>query len=123
MDYRKITSRSSLQYRLQQDATTDENGIRLYQGRYMIALGTYYTPTVGVAVDVELEDGTILNCYVGDIKADKDTDVTNRYQKHDGSVIEFIVDTDKLPSVVKKYGNVAVLPQFQANVKKITVYR
>lgn len=58
MDYRTITSPSSKQYALQQKATTDpETGIRMYDGCYMVALGTYYAQQAGERFHITLTSG------------------------------------------------------------------
>ena len=95
MDYKKVTSKQSRQYKLlnSDHASTDpETGIRLVDGRYCIALGSGYTHEIGRYVDLVFEDGTILECILGDAKADEHTDETHRYHSVDGSVAEFVVD-------------------------------
>ena len=64
----------------------------MYEGRYCIAVGTAYAKKIGTYIDVVLEDGTILNCILGDVKSDAHTDETHRFHAVDGSVVEFIVD-------------------------------
>lgn len=96
MAYTKVTSRASAQYALlnSADAYTDpDTGIRMYQGRYCIAVGQGYTKQIGTKIDLVLEDGTIWKCVLGECKAIKDTDnSTHTYCKWDGSVAEFIID-------------------------------
>lgn len=94
MDYKAVTSRNSTQYKiLNADvAYTDETtGIRMYDGLYCVAVGTYYA-LPGDKIDVTMTNGTVFHCIVGDAKADIHTDATNRYQAQDGSVLEMIVD-------------------------------
>lgn len=118
MPYTAITSKSSTQYKLQQYAYTDENGLRKIDNAYMIAVGSYYGK-VGDLVEVELSTGNIFLAYIGDQKATKDT-INNQYQKHDGSVIEFIVDGSSLNKTAKKLGSVSCLG-FEGEVVNITV--
>lgn len=121
MDYRCITDTHSAQYRLQQHAETDENGLRTYNGRYMIAVGTYYGE-VGDNLTVTLDTGVSFDCVIGDIKADSTTDETNRYHPmadDKGNLIEFIVDTKELPRSVRWMGTVSALDDFAGNVEKI----
>lgn len=96
MAYTKVTSRTSAQYALlnSEDAYTDKKtGFRMYQGRYCIAVGSGYTQKVGSKIDLVMEDGSIIQCVLGDCKADKDTDAkTHTYCIWDGSVAEFIID-------------------------------
>ena len=122
MDYRCITNTSSAQYKLQQEAETDENGLRTVDGYYMIAVGTYYSETVGDKFKVTLDSGESFRAVVGDIKDNSDTDRLNMYRPLTGGrgdMIEFIVDTKKLPKKVKTWGSVSALPEFSGNVKKI----
>ena len=97
MDYTATTDKSSRQYALLncEDAYTDtETGIRMVDGRYCIALGSYYTHNVGQYVDLIFTDGTVVNCILGECKADSHTDPTNRFHAVDGSVAEFVVDSE-----------------------------
>lgn len=119
MSYRAITCKTSKQYKLQQKAKTGKFGIRTVEGRYLIAMGTYYTKNVGDKFDITLSDGTIIKCMIGDIKADKDTDSKKQKQKYDGSIIEFITDTDKMPSTVKRAGSYTVCKKFSGSIKEI----
>lgn len=121
MDYRTITNRNSMQYKLQQDAETDANGLRVYNGRYMVAVGSYFHAPVGTYLDVELADGTMLNCVVGDAKQDRHTDAQN-LQTANGNIVEFIVDINTLPSSVKSSGNVSCLTGFDGEVARVTVH-
>lgn len=89
----------------------------------MVAVGTFYSKEVGQELIIELDNGTTFEAIVSDIKDDKHTDSTNRQHKVDKSVIEFIVDTKKLDSTIKKMGDCSysTLNQFQGNVSNIIV--
>lgn len=108
-------------------AYTDERGIRCVDGRKLIAVGSYYCDTIGTYMDVFLEDGTIIPCMMGDMKADKDTDRTNRYAG-DKSVIEFVIDApDGYAAFQKIYpetltGNYSVYPEYQSVVVGLRIY-
>lgn len=121
MGYTAITSVTSPQYKLQQKCTTGDYGIRTYDGRYCIALGTYYTKEIGQYVDVELTNGTILKCVLGDVKSDKHTDSMNRQMSQNGNVVEFIVDMSSLDSRAKSSGNISSIPGFEGDIKSITL--
>lgn len=107
MDYRKITNKSSKQWALQQLAETNENGFRVFNGKYLVAVGTYYCKDVGKEMRITLEDGKEINVMVGDIKQDIHTDKNNQYMTDNGNIVEFIVDVDKLDPLTKKLGNVS----------------
>lgn len=119
MDYRCITNTESAQYKLQQDCCTDENGLRVYDGCYAVALGTYYSSTVGDKFHITLDTGEEFDVIVGDVKADCDTDKTNRYVPINGNIIEFIVDTRKLPKDVRWMGTVSAIDIFEGSVESI----
>ena len=119
MGYKSITCKSSKQYKLQQKAKTGKFGIRTVEGRYLIAMGTYYTKNVGDKFDIKLSDGTIIKCMIGDIKSDKHTDARRQKQKYDGSIIEFISDPAKMPSNVKRTGSYTACRKFSGSIKEI----
>ena len=107
MDYRKITDKTSKQWNLQQLATTNEKGFRVFNGRYLVAVGSYYSKDVGKEMRITLEDGKKINVMIGDIKQDIHTDTNNQYVPVNGNIVEFIVDTDKLDPLTKKLGDVS----------------
>lgn len=95
MGYTAVTSRTSPQWKLLRgssaytDATT---GLRMVDGRYCIAVGTFYCSTIGTKINLIMENGATVECILGDVKSDRHTDPTHRYQAQDGSVVEMIVD-------------------------------
>lgn len=100
MGYRAITDTDSPQYALQRKATTDkETGVRMVDGCYLVAVGTYYADHVGQKLDVVMESGEVFTVMVGEFKSDEHTDATHRFHvgdetyPGDGSVLELIVDT------------------------------
>lgn len=124
MDYRCITAKSSPQYKLQHNKayTDDRTGIRMVNGRYCIALGSYYVKTVGTKVDLIMKNGKVIKCILADQKADKDT-INNHRQHPDGSIIEVLVDTGSLPRKVKRTGDVSYVNPFKGSIKKIRIYK
>ncbi len=122
MDYRKITSKNSKQYQLQANyAHTSPDGYRMVGERYCIALGSYYTKSVGCYVDVVLENGIVIPCILGDCKANCDT-LDNNSRGKDGGVAEFIVDEKQLPPQVKKAGDCSNFYDWDSPVVEIRIY-
>lgn len=120
MDYRTITSRSSMQWQLQQSATTDENGFRRYNSDYMIALGTYYTGyECGKRFRITLDTGESFEAITGDVKSDQHTDALHQHRY--GNVVEFIVDTECIPEMCRLMGDMsyAEAVNFSGNIAKI----
>lgn len=124
MDYRAITNTDSKQYKLQQCySKTGEYGIRMADSRYIVAIGTYFTPDIGQYFDIILENGTVIPCILGDQKADADTDSDNIITKHNGCMSEFIVDSDALNKDVKFHGDMSYcLKDWDSPIKTIKVY-
>ena len=122
MDYRCITLTTSKQYKLQNSiAYTGDYGIRMVNGRYCVALGSYYTTTIGQYIDVELENGNVIKAILADCKADKDTNSTNKMHP-DGSVVEFVVDTRVLNSTAREMGDLSYVNGWNSKVVNIKVY-
>lgn len=118
MDYRKIKDKTSKQWNLQQLATTNEKGFRVFNGRYLVAVGSYYANEVGKELKITLDNGFVFYVMVGDIKMDIHTDANNQYVPINGNIIEFIVDIDKLDPITKKLGDVSNLG-FEGKIVKI----
>lgn len=122
MDYRRITLTSSKQYKLQHSlAYTGEHGIRMVNERYCVAVGSYYTTTIGQYIDIELENGNVIHGILADCKDDKDTDSTNRLHS-DGSVVEFVVDTKVLDDTAKIMGDISYVNGWDSKIINIKVY-
>ena len=117
MDYKCITNKESTQYQLQQNAWTDNEGLRRYGafGDYMIAVGLPYGK-VGDRVLVTFDNEESIYCIIGDSKGD-------RYY-HDCSkgacVVEFIVDTQELNSKAKNMGDCSYIEGLEGEVRTIT---
>jgi hypothetical protein len=109
MDYRKITDKTSKQWKLQEQAWTEERGFRKIGEHFLVAVGTFYADEVGKELLIEFEDGQKIKAIVGDIKQDKHTDSTNRYVPVNGNIVEFIVDVEKLDPEVIRRGDVSLL--------------
>ncbi len=120
-NYSAITNRFSKQYKIEEVAHTDEYGFRIYDDRYLIAIGTYFNAPVGTYIDVELENGVIIPCIVGDIKSDADTDDNNVYSLSCGCASEFIVDGFKIDPYTR--GDVSsISEEWESPVVHIIVY-
>ena len=107
MPYTAITSTDSPQYKLQCQAHTGNYGIRMVGDRYCVALGSYYTTTIGQKFDLVLENGTVIPCVLSDIKADEHTLCDNVTTANNGCVSEFIVDINHLKKDIKTHGDIS----------------
>lgn len=116
-DYRCLTSKTSKQYALQQKAYTDNQGLRRLNGYYMVAIGKGWNIPVGHTCEITLSSGQKVYCVVSDVKQNRHTDHTNRYDCK-GGVLEFIVDTKALPRQIKRLGDISYLG-FHGSVVKV----
>lgn len=125
MSYKAITSKSSLQYKLQsQYAYTGDYGIRQVNNRFCVAIGTFSDAKVGTYIDLVLENGNVIPCIVGDFKANNHTDSNNMVTKHNGCVSEFIVDRSALHTTAKKMGDISYCrEEWKSSVKTVIVYQ
>lgn len=99
---------------------TDTNG----NDRYCVALGTFWAgghpEHIGRCIDVIMVNGAVLRCVLGDVKQEEHTK-NNKYGKTNNDVLEFIVDTRKLPQGV--HGDVSMCAEeFEGDVKEMIVY-
>lgn len=116
-----ITNKKSKQYALLQDSESNDLGFKTLNDRYLIAIGTYFDASVGTYVDLVLENGEEIECIIGDIKADKDTDSLNVFSAC-GCCSEFIVDSDFV-SLTDCPGDVSsVMENWDSKVVSIKVY-
>ena len=123
MPYTAITSKSSPQYKLQQIAYTGTYGIRQYDNRYCVAIGTGFNADVGTYFDLILANGTVIPCIVADIKADRHTDSNNMITVANGCLTEFIVDSSALDENAKRMGDISYCNEdWNSRVEKIRVY-
>ena len=123
MPYTTITSKSSQQYKLQKIAYTGTYGIRQYDNRYCVAIGTAFNADVGTYFDLILANGTVIPCIVADIKADRHTDSNNMVTIANGCLTEFIVDSSTLNRKAKRMGDISYCNEdWNSRVEKIRVY-
>lgn len=121
MDYRMITDTSSKQWEMQQSAYTDENGLRKIDDYYCVALGSGISDKLGNKFKITFESGETIKVIAADQKADQHTDSTNTYMDLGNgriNIVEFIVHTEKMPSIVRTMGDISHMPgdKFYGNI-------
>ena len=91
MDYRSITDKTSKQYQLVSEMSADETGVLVNDsGDYAVAMGSAWG-AVGDRFTVTLDDGKTFTVIMADMKQDRHTDKTHRFDAY-GGIIEFIID-------------------------------
>ena len=127
MDYSCITDDTTMQWELQQKAYTNEYGLRKIGTDYCVAVGSYYSETVGERFKITLDNDNEFTVIISDLKKDEHTDSSNRYSPvydengefYSANVLEFIVDTNQLHSMVTTLGTVSYYDEFKGNIVSI----
>ena len=119
MSYTAITNKSSKQWILQQQATTDGNGFRCIDGLPLVAIGTGWGLSVGDYATVICDNGNVFDVVIGDIKSDVHTLEDNKTTTSNGCRCEFIVDMGSLNHSVRNRGSVSVLQEYSGYVVDI----
>jgi hypothetical protein len=104
-------------------AQNDMKGLRTVNGRYCVALGTYFTDQIGQYFDIVLSNGVVIHCVLGDIKANIHTDTSNVYTLSNGCLSEFIVDENALDKKAKDMGDVSYAYElWDSSIEEIIIY-
>ena len=127
MDYSCITDDTTMQWELQQKAYTNEYGLRKIGTDYCVAVGSYYSETVGERFKITLDSDNEFTVIISDLKKDEHTDSSHRYSPvydengkfYSANVLEFIVDTNQLHSMVTTLGTVSYYNEFEGNIVSI----
>lgn len=116
MSRSKVGDKNSAQYKLQKLAKVGKYGITTVNGRYCIAVGSGVGADIGQYVDLVLENGTVIECIVGDHKG-------ATFRSSNGCVSEFIVSVSKLASAAKSSGSISSCQSdWNSPVKTFIVY-
>ena len=95
MGWQMITATTSTQYKLREQAgmNFDQEGFGRINGRYVIACTTTFG-NVGDYIDFYQEDGSIIQCIIGDIKNQNDPGCNEWGHNNGQTIVEFVVDKD-----------------------------
>ena len=131
MDYKAITDKTTPNYNFTHENANfhvGKSGLTYYQdgeNTYpVVAVGSGISDKIGQLIEVTLDNQghpNTLRCVVGDQKDDGDTDpTTHTIHKNDHSVVEFLVDYDRLketnPTAINM-GDLTYLDNSQFNLK------
>ena len=104
-------------------ASPDQDGFMMLDDRYLIAVGSRFDTEPGQYMDLVLENGVVIPCIMGDLKADQDTDSTNTFTYHSRCCSEFIIDKNTIRSDIYKRGNASLkMSMWDSPVVSIIVY-
>lgn len=126
MDYKLITDKSSPQYKfIQENCKVSDNGFLMVDNEwYCVALGNYFSDSIGTKYIITLENGNQIKVVKTEIKDNLHTCDLNYQHKIDGSVIEFLLDTTKLQDKKTQNGylwngNLNNVVEFKGGIIKI----
>jgi hypothetical protein len=126
MNYEKITSTSSQQYKFISefmDTTYEDGLLRLKSDTQFIgvALGSYFGK-IGSKFKFTLEGGVVFYAVKVEEKSDSHT-INGCVQKWDSSIIEFVVNKNfkNFHKDAANAGNLAVLPQYRGMIEIIEI--
>ena len=118
MDYRTVTDTTSKQYAIISQSNIKEDGIIYYEDKYvLVALGSYYGD-VGSKYKLTFENGKTIFVIKADQKSNAHV-IDGCYHESNNSIVEFVVDTNKLQSIATKSGDVGLLSEFKGKIIKI----
>lgn len=121
--YTAVTARSSPQYKLlnsDECYTDEETGIRMIDGCYCVALGSYYGSVIGTKYKITLSSGNSFMAVLCDQKSNRHTDSNHQYAVRNRDIVEFYVEKSKIPENIR--GDYGALEQFSGSVVKIERY-
>ena len=130
--YTACTDRSAPQWRLQQIAKTDENGVRVVldpngEWRFCVALPVYWaggtSKDIGKCVDIKMANGATLKCVLGDTKRVwKSVNGEGKYGVGHNEVIEIQCDLSRMNPIVPRMGDGSYIgEEWVGDVESITV--
>ena len=123
MDYRTLTDTTSRQWELQQYAWTDSDGFRRIGDDYCVALGTIYGE-IGDRFRITTDEGNVYTAIEADAKGTDAVFYDNihswyHYAGNGCNVVEFVVQTEYLPSAVTISGSCGAVDCLSGNIVSI----
>lgn len=123
MDYRALTDTASRQWELQQMAWTDSDGFRRIGDDYCVALGTVYGE-IGDRFIITTDEGNTYTAIMSDAKGSDavfydDIHSWYHYAGNGCNVVEFVVQTEYLPSAVTISGSCGAVDYLSGNIVSI----
>lgn len=115
-----ITNKTSLQYKLKQDAgmNFDSEGIGVIDGRYVVATTSTFGK-VGDYIDVVQSNGNVLKCIIGDIKNPSDPGCNKWGHLNGQCVVEFVVDKETYYGKKNNFGTDSNHPEWKQYVTEV----
>ncbi len=113
-------SRKSAQWKkIQTIAYSDGNGLRKVGNYYCVAMGSYYSTTLGDLFRITTANGNTFCVILCDFKANAHTNSTHQYTARNQCITEFYVDYSCFNSAARSAGSISVIPGFGGKITSI----
>ena len=119
-NFRKSVNRNSGQWAIlnSEGTWTDDNGFRRKGDDYMVAMGSYYTRSLGDRFKITTDKGNVFTVTICDWKNDAHTDAKHQYSVGTGCIVEFYVDNN-LCSAVRTSGSASSISELSGKIIEI----
>lgn len=118
-NYRMLNKKSPQWNKIQTIAYSADNGLRYVDNYICVAMGSFYTQTLGDLFRITTEEGNIFEVIITDFKSDKHTNSTHQYTIANQCILEFYVDMNELDSSVAYGGNISRIDGFEGKIVSI----
>lgn len=117
--YTALSRQSSQWRKIQTIAYSDANGLRKVGDYYCVAMGSYYSTTLGDLFRITTEHGNVFSIIICDFKADRHTNNTHQYTARNQCITEFYVDYSCFNTAAKRSGSVSAISGFSGKITSI----
>jgi hypothetical protein len=117
--YTALSRQSSQWKRIQTIAHSDPNGLRKVGDYYCVAMGSYYSTTLGDLFRITTEHGNVFEIIICDFKADRHTNATHQYTARNQCITEFYVDYSCFNSAARRAGSISAISGFSGKITSI----
>ena len=117
--YKKLNRASGQWKKIQTIAYSDANGLRKVDDYYCVAMGSYYTKTLGDLFKITTSTGNVFEVIITDFKSDRHTDVNHQYTLTNQCMVEFYVDYACFNPKAKRSGSISSIAGFEGKVVKV----
>lgn len=124
-DRKFITDKTSPQYEYLKNSKSMNYGIISKNGKYVVAVAQRYGK-IGDEIEIIFNNNVKIKALIGDYKKTRETLGWGIHPigKNRGCMLEFLVDTTKIPEVVKKTGDFSsYIKHYAGGIKTITNLR
>jgi hypothetical protein len=117
--YTALSRKSSQWKKIQTIAYSDTNGLRKVGDYYCVAMGSYYSTTLGDLFKITTNQGNVFEIIICDFKSDRHTNSTHQYTARNQCITEFYVDYSCFNSAARRAGSISAIDGFGGKITSI----